>query len=189
MKQILVIAGSPRKGANSDCLANTVSEAVRHAGAEAKQIWIRDMTFGGCVVCDSCKGETFGCVQKDDFTALLDTIRNCDGMVLVSPIYFEGIPGNFKNYIDRHYCLFNPAAKEPVVPVKNRRLGVIFTFGGEHPEYERVAGSLFTSMKMLGLATEHQYLATNGNFAPDSVSKKEDILNKAREIGRWAAEA
>ena len=71
MKKVLVLAGSPRKGGNSDLLCDALIRGARESGNNAEKIYVQDLKIGSCRACYGCRG-TGRCVQKDDMDTLLE---------------------------------------------------------------------------------------------------------------------
>ncbi|MBR3277159.1 MAG: flavodoxin family protein [Eubacterium sp.] len=182
MKKIIVIKGSPRKGANSDTLCDAAVAAVKDA--EIIEFAIRDKKVNPCVGCNACKGDFVGCVQKDDFSALVEDLRTCDGIILSAPIYFGDVPGPVKTFIDRQYCLFNPA-KGPLVEQKERKMAVILTNGGMPLEVgTQIAEKTLGCFNVEGI-TDKKILVVRECNDRDAAAGKPDALKQAEEVGAW----
>ena len=54
MKNIVVITGSPRKGGNSDKMANAFIKGAASQGHKLAKIAAADMNIHGCRACDAC---------------------------------------------------------------------------------------------------------------------------------------
>ena len=99
-KQVLILAGSPRKGGNSDLLCDEFARGAREAGHTVEKIYVQDQRIGPCRACYGCRG-TGACVQKDDMAAILDKMVEADVLVLATPVYFYSMDGQLKTLIDR----------------------------------------------------------------------------------------
>jgi multimeric flavodoxin WrbA len=100
MKKVLLLIASPRKGSNSDILADAVREEVRNRGAVTKKIYITDLKINPCKGCLRCN--LLGrCVQKDGFASFLKKFTDAHVIVISSPVYFHSIPGPLKTVLDR----------------------------------------------------------------------------------------
>ena len=64
-KKVLIISTSPRKGGNSDTLAEEFARGAREAGHEVEKIGLWDKTIGFCRGCLACQ-KTGRCVIHDD---------------------------------------------------------------------------------------------------------------------------
>ncbi|MBN2715252.1 MAG: flavodoxin family protein [Deltaproteobacteria bacterium] len=104
MTKILGICGSPNKE-NSTTLSSlrkTLDVCARE-GFDTEIIELSRYSFGGCIDCGACK-KKLTCSQKDDFkTHLIPKLsdENVSGIVFASPVYFGGITGQMKTFIDR----------------------------------------------------------------------------------------
>ena len=67
-KKIFVISASPRKGGNSDRLADEWIRGAREAGHHVEKVSLRDHTIQFCRGCLSCT-KTQRCVIADDAAA------------------------------------------------------------------------------------------------------------------------
>lgn len=59
-----------------------------------------DLRVHGCIGCDRCK-EDFTCIYQDDHQALEEALAKADALLVISPIYFAGVPSQFKAALDR----------------------------------------------------------------------------------------
>ncbi|MDP4291331.1 MAG: flavodoxin family protein [Bacteroidota bacterium] len=99
-KKVLVIAGSPRKGGNSDMLCDRFIEGAQSAGHQTEKIYIRDQKINYCTGCGSCFSRR-ECSQKDDMAGLLASMIEADVIVMATPVYFYTMNGQMKTFIDR----------------------------------------------------------------------------------------
>jgi multimeric flavodoxin WrbA len=104
-KNIVILAGSPRKISSTDKLAEAFAEGAKEAGHAVATFRVSDMKVGGCLGCSHCFQETGMCVQKDDMQVIYDALRGADTLVLASPIYFWSVSSQLKRVIDRTYAL------------------------------------------------------------------------------------
>jgi multimeric flavodoxin WrbA len=188
MKRIYIITASPRKGANSDSMAELAAEQLRNKGAEVEIFNVREKKFAGCFGCDACK-KTDVCVQKDDASAIIDKLKscNCDGLLLISPVYFMQVPGPLKLLLDRFYVLFNPAKGTPAQS-EQKKYAAIFTFGGA-PE-SVVQGIGEWTLFPVGLAGfgSHRFLLCGNENPRDSFKNSEASQRKVKELADWLVE-
>ena len=184
MKNIGIIDGSPRKGGNTDVMADAVAAAVEAAGASVTRCHIRDAKINPCLGCNACKGASYACVQKDDMPALVEALSDADGIVFASPIYFGNITGPAKTFIDRLYCLFNPA-KGMLARKAGKKAGVILCSSAP-ADYTAVSDGLNGAFAVCG-ATERQTLLANG-LAACPAKDNAELLAKAADLAKWILE-
>ena len=100
---ILIISGSPRKGGNTELLAEAFAKgaAVHH---QVEVVSVRDYKVNPCMGCNVCfKNENNICTQKDDMTILYEKMSQADMLVIASPVYFYSISAQLKAVIDRFH--------------------------------------------------------------------------------------
>lgn len=105
MKNIFVISSSLRNGSNSEILAK---ELVRGASLNnnVEYISLKNIDLKFCLGCLSCQ-RTGKCVISDDIGLYLDKISNADILVFATPIYYYGMSGQLKTFLDRLNPLYN----------------------------------------------------------------------------------
>ena len=104
-KKVLVLVGSPRKGGNTDRLADEFIRGAREAGCQVEKIELRDRQINGCLGCGACQRNGGSCVQKDDMGELYEKWLAADGVVLASPVYFYTWTSQMKAVLDRTFAI------------------------------------------------------------------------------------
>ena len=107
-KTVLVLSTSPRKGGNSDALADAFVRGAQEAGNQVEKITLYDKTIGFCKGCLSCQN-TQRCIIRDDADAITQKMLTADVIAFATPIYYYGMCGQMKTLLDRANPLF-PAA-------------------------------------------------------------------------------
>ncbi len=103
--KVLIINGSPRgAGSNTMKLTNAVADGIREAapGVDIEIFATNDMNIKSCVGCMSCWGRTAGhCVLNDDMQEIYEKFMEADVVIFSFPLYFFGMPGPMKTFVDR----------------------------------------------------------------------------------------
>jgi multimeric flavodoxin WrbA len=103
---VVMINGSARgaKGNTAFALA-TVAKALEGQGIQIENIEIGRDPLHGCVGCGSCmKAQNRQCRFTDDpVNRWLQTLFGAAGMVIGSPVYYAGINGALKSFLDRAF--------------------------------------------------------------------------------------
>ena len=100
---ILILSGSPRKGGNTELLAEAFAKgaAKQH---HVEIVSVRDYKVNPCLGCNACfMNDDHTCVQKDDMPAIYKKMNQADMLVTASPVYFYGISAQLKAVIDRFH--------------------------------------------------------------------------------------
>ena len=103
---LLAIYGSPRKNGNTDLMTDSfIDGALSAAKIDVERIYIRDLGISGCLACGYCDKHGV-CVQRDDMRESYPLLEKAERIVVASPIYFYGISGQAKLFVDRSQALF-----------------------------------------------------------------------------------
>lgn len=97
---VLGVAGSPRRGGNTETLLDWTLAAAEEAGAHVVKYRLRDLDINGCRACDGCFKDG-NCVVKDDMQELYPYLRTADSVVLAAPIFSMGMNAQAKAMVDR----------------------------------------------------------------------------------------
>ena len=104
MKKILGICGSPNKENSTTLFAlRKALDVCANEGFDTEIIELSKYRFGGCIDCGACK-KKLTCSQKDDFKEqLIPKLSDpaIAGIIFASPVYFGGVTGQMKSFIDR----------------------------------------------------------------------------------------
>jgi multimeric flavodoxin WrbA len=127
---VIAFNGSPHKEGVVYHGLRAMCEELEQAGIETGIVQIGGEAIRGCVDCGHCRRSPFTCVFDDDpVNSCREKVRAADGIILGSPVYYGGVAGTFKSFLDR---LFFPGVqlrcKVGAVAVSLRRSGGISTF-------------------------------------------------------------
>ena len=113
----LIFNGSPRENGNTVSLINKATEKI---AGEYKVINAYRCNISPCVDCRYCWDHT-GCAIEDEMQEVYKYIRECDNILIASPVYFSELTGKLLDVGSRlqtYYCsaVFRkerPVLKEP----------------------------------------------------------------------------
>ena len=108
MKKVVAVLGSPRRGGNSETIADKILDTAKSLGAQTTKFALNELSFRGCQACMGCKTGSETCVVNDDLAKVLDAVRESDAFIMTSPIYFGEVTGQLKSAIDRMYSFLGP---------------------------------------------------------------------------------
>ncbi|MBP1929814.1 multimeric flavodoxin WrbA [Methanolinea mesophila] len=99
--KIVGICSSPRgRKSRTLALVRAVLDGAREKGAFVELINIGSLSVGFCDACESC-GKSGKCHVNDDFSGVLEQVRDADGLVLGSPVYVDNVSAQMKAFVDR----------------------------------------------------------------------------------------
>lgn len=104
MRNIVIISSSLRNGSNSEIMAKELMRAAS-INNDVSYISLKDFNLKFCLGCLACQ-KTGRCIINDDINENLELITNADVLVLATPIYFYGMSGQLKTFLDRMNPLY-----------------------------------------------------------------------------------
>jgi multimeric flavodoxin WrbA len=101
--KVLAINGSSRKDGNTALLIQHVFSALKQEGIETEMVQLAGHTIRGCHNCGACLRNKDGrcSITNDPVNDIIAMMREADGIVLGSPVYFSDITPELKALIDR----------------------------------------------------------------------------------------
>lgn len=104
-KNVLVISTTPRKGGNSQRLAEAFAQGAREAGHAVEELTLQGKDLRFCKGCLTCI-KTQRCVIQDDAAAMIEAMKNADVIAFATPVYYYGMSGQMKTLLDRANPLY-----------------------------------------------------------------------------------
>ncbi len=134
--KVIAINGSPKKEGNTFQALTLVGKEIIKAGIDFEILHIGNKLIHGCTACRKCAetmDEKCSGVPNDELNKISQQIFKADGILLGSPVYYGGIAGTMKSFLDRLFYvsgangnLFRHKVGAAVVAV--RRTGGSSTF-------------------------------------------------------------
>ncbi len=108
MLKVLGIHSSPIKNGNTAWLLDyALQEANSEGGVDIECIPLAGLSIADCRHCNWCMTKQTPdrlCSIQDDASPILEKIRDCDVLILASPVYFSRLSGTMACLIDRTRC-------------------------------------------------------------------------------------
>ena len=130
MMKVLLINGSPHKNRCTHTALSEVAKALNNNNIESEIIHIGMKAIQGCIDCGKCC-ETRKCYFDDEvYNNLLIKIKESEGIVVGSPVYYAGPNGSLCALLDRlfHSASYLLTNKPAAAVVSCRRGGASATF-------------------------------------------------------------
>ena len=186
--KLVAIAGSPRKNGNSTALMRLAIEGAVERGATVEVLSARDLAVAGCLACGSCKRAADAvCVQKDDMHAVYAAIRECDALLLASPVYFYGLTAQIKAVVDRCYALMPfegvPEGQQPVPRIAPGKPLYVITTQADTPVFFglQVYSTIAYGMTWIGMKPAGHLIATSLE-GPHDWERRDDLIAAAKAL-------
>jgi len=188
--KVLGIAGSPRRGGNTDLLLAEVMKGAASRGAELKTIILSDLTIAPCEHCDTCL-KTGKCKIQDDMQMVYKELEQADRIVLASPLHFMGVTAQTKAMIDRCQTLWARKYVLKLPPLGNRRdrKGLFISVGGRKIAnlFEPALATVKTLFRILDITYAGELLFPRVD-EKGAIAKHPDALRQAFLAGQKLVE-
>ena len=173
--KVLLINGSPRPNGNT-ALGLREMEAVFHAqGIETETLHVGSQAIRGCVACNGCakKGR---CVFDDGVNEAAAKLKEADGLVVGSPVYYAGPNATVTAFLDRLFysTSFDKTMKVGAAAVVCRRGGASATFDRLN-KYFTISG--------MPVASSRYWNSLHG-MTPGEAEQDEEGLRTLRTLAR-----
>lgn len=113
-KNILVVTGSPRKGGNSDMLAESFIAQAQDKGLSVQKYEAAFHKILPCRACNACWSKGQPCVFNDDFNEFSTMLETADAIVFATPLYWYGFSAQLKLAVDKLYAYEVPQRPKPL---------------------------------------------------------------------------
>jgi multimeric flavodoxin WrbA len=127
--KVVGIVGSARRGGNTEILTQIALNEIRKEGLGTELIRLAEKKIEPCDGCRRCS-KTGKCYIKDDFDSVFTKMREAEGIILSTPVYYGGATPQIVSLISRFYARRGKPLKNKVGGpiVVARRAGHNFTF-------------------------------------------------------------
>ena len=98
--KVLVLNGSPRINGNTSIAIAEMEQIFKEEGIETETVQLGVMDIRGCIACGSCKS-TGKCAFDDIVNQLAEKLKEADGLVLASPVYYASANATLIACLDR----------------------------------------------------------------------------------------
>ncbi len=103
--KVVAFNGSPNPKGNTREAINIVAEQLEAQGIEVEVVHVGNKKIRGCLGCMNClKSQNEECIIKDDeVNGYIQKMKEADGILLASPVYYAGVAGTMKSFLDRAF--------------------------------------------------------------------------------------
>lgn len=103
--KVVALNGSPRADGNTAHALKLVMDELEQAGIETELIQVGKEKVRGCTACYGCaRNKDERCVINEDrVNEWIQLMKAADGIILASPVYYSGIAGTMKCFLDRAF--------------------------------------------------------------------------------------
>lgn len=194
-KNVLLILGSHKKSGYTHESADYLERAFKEEGITPARVDVLGLEIAPCLDCPYCEKNPGKCVLNDDMGMVYEKLREAEVVIVLTPVYFNGVTSRLKTLIDRTQMIFMSAYrhKTPYSVAENKGAFVV-AFGGAKAYENQFLGVdeslkwVFKSLKMpllksYGISgTDH---FTKGRLNPETLQILDEIVKTAMESKSW----
>lgn len=187
--KVLLINGSPNKNGCTNTALSIVAETLNKNNIETEIIHVGNKPIRGCISCGKCF-ETGKCVFDDMVNEVAEKFKDCDGIVVGSPVYYASANGTLISFLDRLFyssSAVDKTMKVGAAVVSARRAGTTATFDELNKYFTinnmPVAPSQYWNM-VHGFTPEDVYADKEGCQIMRTLGNNMAFLIKSIELGK-----
>lgn len=172
--KVILFNGSPNIHGCTYTALHEIEETLQKNGIETEVFQVGSKSVRGCIGCGKCR-ERGKCIFDDIVNEAIDKIKDADGVIFGSPVYYASANGTMISFLDRlfyaasKYLAYKPGA----VVVSARRAGTTATYD-ELNKYLGISNMLIVPAPYWNMV--------HGNTA-DEVKQDKEGLYIMRQIG------
>lgn len=173
--KVILINGSPNAKGCTYTALEEVSKTLKSEGIETEIIHVGHKDICGCIGCRQCK--TKGkCVFNDIVNDIAPKFKECDGIVIGSPVYFASANGTLVSFIDRLFYSMtaDKTMKVGAAVVSCRR-------GGNSATFDEL--NKYFTISQMPIASSQYWNMVHGN-SPEEVQQDLEGLQTMRTLGK-----
>jgi multimeric flavodoxin WrbA len=177
----IVLHGSPRRGGNSDTLADHFIQGLKSTGdIEVFNFILNDMKIKPCQGCQYCMtSENNKCANDDDMNKIYSVFADADFVVWATPMYWGYMTAQMKTALDRMEAL----AMDPEKYWVDKEFVAILTYRHHYQStvgfFERVQGYFRFRLNVI------TFCSLNEEGHEDThVSSCKEKLEESYQLGR-----
>lgn len=173
--KVILINGSPNAKGCTYTALEEVSKTLKSEGIGTEIIHVGHKDIRGCIGCRQCK--TKGkCVFNDIVNDIAPKFKECDGIVIGSPVYFASANGTLVSFIDRLFYSMtaDKTMKVGAAVVSCRR-------GGNSATFDEL--NKYFTISQMPIASSQYWNMVHGN-SPEEVQQDLEGLQTMRTLGK-----
>ncbi|PWM71697.1 MAG: flavodoxin family protein [Bacillota bacterium] len=175
--KVLMINGSPHENGCTKRALKEVAAALKDEGVDSVflDVGAGNRVKHGCLACGGCS-VSHRCVIDDSVNDAIDIMKDCDGVVIGSPVYFASANGTMISFLDRLFC-----ANRSIFEHKIGASVVSARRGGNSATFDELNKYLLISNMFV--AGSNYWNQVHGN-SPAEVEQDLEGLQTMRLLGR-----
>ena len=173
--KVLLLNGSPNQQGCTYTALEEVAKALQNENIETEIFHIGTQPIRGCMGCKKCRDNGNRCIFDDVVNKALDKVKQADGLVLGSPVYYASANGSFVAFLDRLFYAGDCFAYKPGACVVSARRA------GTTAALEQLLKYL--TISHMPVVSSQYWPMVHGN-TPAEVRQDEEGLQTMRMLGK-----
>ncbi len=163
--KVIAINGSPRANGNTNHAIKEVFKELEKENIETEIIHIGKEKISGCMGCGKCyKTKDDKCIIQDDKLNLwIEKLKEADGIIFGSPVFYAGMNGTMKSFMDR---LFYVAGANGIFRHKVGAAVVAVRRSGGIPTFNQL--NIYMTYSEMVLASSNYWNVIHGTMPKDA---------------------
>lgn len=100
MAKVILLNASPRTKSNTYDVLNVCAEEIEKNGVDTEIITLKDKNIQSCIACGKCS-QMGNCTLNDGLDEIINKIREADGFIPATPVYFGTARGDIMAALQR----------------------------------------------------------------------------------------
>lgn len=172
--KVLLLNGSPRANGCTYTALSVIAERLNAQGIETEIMQIGTAPVAGCIACGKCKDKP-KCVFDDKVNEFVEKMKEIDGLIVGSPVYYASASGQVSAFLDRAFYVGGGrymGGKPGAAIVSCRR-------GGASAAFDQL--NKYFSISNMPIVTSNYWNQVHGN-TPDEVLRDEEGIQTMRTL-------
>ena len=154
--KVLAINGSPKEKGNTFQAIEVVASELEKQGIETEIVHVGNKDIRGCLACGGCaRNKNQKCVIDDEVNCLVQKMKDADGIIIGSPVYYASIAGTMKCFLDRAFYVASANGgllrhKVGASIAVSRRSGELTTF--DHLNHYFTIAEMFVASSVISMS-------------------------------------
>ena len=163
--KVLMINGSPHKDGNTALALKEMEEIFKSVDVEVEVLQVGSNAIRGCAGCYACT-KLGKCAFDDIVNEAAEKFKECDGLVVASPVYYAAPNGTLVSFLDRMFYSsgFDKTMKVGASIAVARRGGCSATFDALN-KYFAISG--------MAIATSQYWNSVHGRNPGEAMGDEE----------------
>lgn len=180
MKRICMLLGSPRKGGNSETMAEALVSEI-DGNVEVDRFHLCDMTIDGCLDCRKCWSGGRPCIIDDEMENIYESLAEADVVIFATPLYWYSWSSQIKPVLDRFVPFLSD---EAVSDLKGKKAILVASAGDSHEScFDGLLFSFRESCSLLEMENVGEFCYAD-LYKKNEAAEDEDLLNELKEAGK-----